>query len=303
MNLPEKFARIIFLVLIGLSFSSCSKKDTDKIIPREEFINIVTDLHYADAIIANRGFANLQIIDSMPSYYHFVLEKYNVTQKRFDLSLSFYSENMDDFLAIYDQVIKNINNKTPKKLSSKSIYKIFDLALEDAQIRKDPAAWFGISGKVLWSDLKTYNILNKDSLKLAQFSGKLKYQCMLMLKADILVEPEDSSRNIRMFVKINYKDSTFDLKEKAIKPKDKNWDEYQLFIKTDSTKRTRNVECSVFKVDSLIGKKHVLIKAILLNQYPHNMDTTLLIKKEKPTNAKIHNIKRVVPIKKKNQLK
>jgi hypothetical protein len=304
MNCYSKQIQIFFLTLFLINIFSCSTNKDEKIIPREEFVKIITDLHYADAIISVEGFTNLPTNDSLPAYYHYILDKYNITIKSFNKSLVYYSDNLDDFMAIYDEVISNIDKKIPKKLDDKSIYKIFDLALEDAKIKADPAKWIGSEGRVLWSEYNIQTISNQDSLNKTKFNNKLKYQSLLMLQLELLAYPENNSKNLRMFIKINYKDSSFDLIEKPILKKDSSWTNYQLFIKTDSTKNPKTVECNAFKYDSLIGNKYGMVKNILLKQYPINKDTTLLIKKDLPKDNKnkIKNkttqIKKVSPTKK-----
>jgi hypothetical protein len=274
------------LSITFLNIISCHSSNDEKIIPRDEFVKIITDLHYADALITNRGFEGFTIVDSVPSYYKYIMKKYNVTQKSFDYSFSHYADNMDDFLAIYDEVIKNITNKIPKKLNDKSIYNILDLALEEARIKADPAAWYGPFGRVMWSDSRTLIILNKDSLKNVEFTCKIKYPCLLLLKTELLLEPEDSSKNLRMFAKVNYKDSTFDISEKPIKVKKGKWEILQLFLKTDSTKTAKSVECNFFKTDSLKGTKHGMIKNIFLTLYPHYKDSNILKIKSPPLKKK-----------------
>jgi hypothetical protein len=268
---------------------SCTKNEDEKIIPREDLVALLTELHCADAIITQKGLTGIKLKDSIPAYYGYILKKYHTSNQGFNVSIEYYSEDVHEMLSIYDEVIANINNKIPKKLSDKSIYKIFDLALEEATVKSNPDKWFGTGGRELWNKNKSTSIIGFDSVNRLDFSDKLKYQSLLMLKASIIVYPDDSSKNLRMVLKINYSDKTSESKEKQLTDKNRAWKDYQLFIKTDSTKKTESFESFVLQFDSLTGKRHISVNNITLRQYGPLRDTADLMIKENPNKPPVPN--------------
>jgi hypothetical protein len=300
----KKINFLIYLISFAnlLIVLSCSSKK-DKIIPRDEFIDLLTELHCTDAIITQKGLTGFNLKDSIPFYYNYILKKYHTTKDAFDLTMEYYSNDVHEMLAIYDEVISKINNKIPKKLSDKSIYKIFDIALEEATIKSDPDKWFGTNGIELWNKMKSTNITNEDTVNRMDFTTKLKYQSLILLKASILLYPNDSSKNLRMVLKINYIDTTSDYKEKPIADKNGRWTDYQVFLKTDSTKKTESVESFVLEFDSITGKRHVAVKNISLKQFGPNKDTSELVIKEEAVKKADPVIKKPILNKKINPLR
>jgi hypothetical protein len=278
MNLFFRILRFVYPIIVILSIFSCSRQEDERIISRDEFINIITDLHCVDAIIMNKGFTSTYLKDSAQIYTEFVLKKYNITRKSFDNSLAYYSNDLNDFLAMYDEVIKKINALIPITLNNKSIYKIIDLAIEDAKIKSDLDKYFGQDGILLWNENKGFEILEKDTAHNKVFKGKLKYQGLLLLETNVMIYPEDSSKNMRMKIKIRYKDKTFDKAEKAISGKANIWTNNHLFIRTNRLKKTDSIECYAFAYDTLIGKKHVMVKDVYLKQFGPKRDTTGIVK-------------------------
>jgi hypothetical protein len=304
MNQFIYYSCLVFIYVNILLSTSCSNKYEGDLIPKDKFVKIVTELHYADAVISEKGASVIILKDSLPPYYKYVLNKYQVSRSDFDNSLKYYSDNLDDLLLIYDEVIANINNAIPKKLNQKSIYKIFDLALEAAKIKTNPGNYFGLAGIELWTGEKNLSFSNKDTTQKANFKTMLKYHCLLMLKANISIYADDSSKNLRMAIHINYKDSSSDNTEKLYTKKDGKWKEYQLFLKTDSLKIPESVDCCVFQFDSLTGNRHCLAKKISLRQFAMSRDTSDLIIKESPKKTQVKkDTKKKKTIKKSNNPK
>jgi hypothetical protein len=269
----KRIAQIAVLFL--LIFSSCNKKPDEQIIPKDTFKEIIKELYLADAIISGKGYEGHNIKDSVPAYYTYILNKHAVTRASFDYTYSYYTGRMDELIAIYDKILIELQAMAPIKMSEKSMYKIFDLILEESLIKANPAKWIGMEGRLLWREIELIRVINKDSLKRVQFKEKIKVPCLIMLQSEIFVEKEDSSKNLRMSIQINYKDSTFEKIDKPIK-KNNNWITYQLFATTDSTKTPKNVECQIIDADTLIGPKHVMVRNIFLKLYTFDKDTLQL---------------------------
>jgi hypothetical protein len=280
MKYSNKLLKTFLLIVIIIQTFACKTNKDEKIISRNEFVEILTDLHLADAIISRKGLISSNSKDSLPAYYHYILEKHDISLKSFENSLAYYSTDLKDLMDIYEDVMANIKSQIPKKLNDRSIYRIYQLALEDAKIKIDPDKWLGPGGQTLKYEQNTKTFYSYDSLANAGFNEKIKFKCLLLLQSETFVNNKDSLKNARMSLKINYQDSSFDLIEKPIKIIENNWATNQLLLKTDSTKKTSSVECYVFKTDSFIGKKQVIIRNYFIRQYPYNKDTASLIKKD-----------------------
>jgi hypothetical protein len=272
--------KIIIILIIFTCIFSCTTNKDEKIIPRKEFVKVLSDLHLVDALISRHGLGLQTSKDSLPVYYHYILDKYDISVKSFENSLAYYSNDLKDFMEIYDEVIANIKIQIPKKLNDKSIYKFYQLALEDAKIKLDPDKWLGADGQTLLYEPNTKTFTCFDSLANAKYKEKLRFKCLLLLQSELFVNNVDSLKNIKMSLKINYQDSSYDLVEKPIKIAENTWTTSQLFIKTDSIKKTSSVECFIIKTDTFIGKKQIMLRNYFVRQYPYNKDTTLLIKKD-----------------------
>jgi len=282
MNNKIKLFFSLFLLINLLFTLSCNENIDERIIPRDDFVDLLIELHCADAIITQKGLTGFKLKDSIPAYYDFILTKYHTSRPGFNKTIAYYSEDVHEMLSIYDAVIANITNKIPKKLSDKSIYKIFDHSLEEATVKSNPDKWFGVAGIELWNKNKSLTITGLDTVNRLDLKTKLKYQCLLMLKASYIIYPDDSSKNLRMVLKVNYSDKTYELKEKLLPEKINSWKDYQVFIRTDSTKKTESLESYALQFDSLTGKRHVSVNNITLRQYGPNKDTTGLLIKEQP---------------------
>lgn len=284
-----------YLLLAAFIWLGC-KKDEYEIIPKDEFINMIVDLHQTDALMAQKGFSGLALFDSVPAYYEYIMEKYHVSREQFNNSISYYNEDLNIMLSIYDEVITRLKNKMPKKIDDQSIYKIFDIALEYAEVKNNPDKWFGIDGKELWAKPSSFSISTNDTANKADFKTKIKYHSLLMLKANVIVFNDDSAINQRMTLQINYKDSTFDKIEKKFTGKNAQWNYYQIFIKTDSLKKPESVECKIFEFDSISGRRHIMANNISLRQYSPYKDSTVLIIKNEPDNRKeVKQLKKNLP--------
>lgn len=110
MESKNRLAILLFLAII--LFISCNRKQgvvSAEIIPKDSLINIIVDLHLADAILIN-SVTQSKISDISSNHlYKSVLNKYEITKERFDSSIIFYSENPIVLDSIYDKVIEKLS--------------------------------------------------------------------------------------------------------------------------------------------------------------------------------------------------
>ena len=102
---------IVFFVVVTLLFS-CNKKQKEipaEIIQKDSMVNIIVDLHLADAILLN-PLTQSKISDiSSNRLYKTVLDKYNITRERFNKSIDYYAETPAVLDSIYDKVIEQLS--------------------------------------------------------------------------------------------------------------------------------------------------------------------------------------------------
>ncbi len=118
------------LILVSIFAIGCSSSDNDEIIKQDKFINILVDIHVADALIADKGLYDGNLKDSTKSYYNYIFKKHNISRASFDKSMEYYSKDAEHYYQIYDIVIDEISKQIPVKLHKESIYNIIIQARE-----------------------------------------------------------------------------------------------------------------------------------------------------------------------------
>gem|GEM_PF-3400657 len=278
---------IFFLILvIGLSFNSCSGNNDEQIIARNQFVEILTDLQIAEGIMATKGFSDISVPDSSKSYYNYTLKKHNISRARFDNSLKYYSKDLEELEHMYNEVIAELTAKIPKTLHPNSIYNLMDLAIAEAKKRQDPTLRFGQNGLELWDQKNQFSFPSDTSRSALKIEKKIKERCLIVLKAEFFILPKNKTKKIKMNLFVHYNDTTTDTLLKTINVKKKDWESYYLVIKTDTLKTPVKINSSVFEVDSIYNQTFVNIRGISLKQYAPAKDTTNMFIKPKPPTAK-----------------
>ena len=97
--------RIFFyILLILLSLSSCKPK----IIPKKDFISILTDIYLAKSYFNTEGIYNARWQDSIP-YNHYIVQRHNYKWALFDSTVSWYCSHPKKYQDIYETVMTNLN--------------------------------------------------------------------------------------------------------------------------------------------------------------------------------------------------
>jgi len=106
------FLSLVALLIIINSCSEVKDKPTSlSIIPRDTMIHVMADIHLVDAVLINALNKRRIVVNTVPSYYVDILERYNISKKRFDVSLRYYCDNLDKFDEMYDEVIEILSTK------------------------------------------------------------------------------------------------------------------------------------------------------------------------------------------------
>ncbi len=120
----------ILLILALIFFVECNNSEKEDIIEQDKFVDILVDIHIADALISNKGFYDGNLKDSTKSYYNYVLKKHKVSRASFDKSMEYYSKDTENYLKLYDKVIAIISKQVPVSLHKESVYNIVQKAID-----------------------------------------------------------------------------------------------------------------------------------------------------------------------------
>jgi hypothetical protein len=110
---------IVFVLFVTLITISCRNENTNLVgiierpkdlINKDSMVNILVDIHLADAIVTHSEYINDEKRKFSYSAYKSVFEKHNLTKLRFENSISYYSLNQDELKNIYDSVLVKMSN-------------------------------------------------------------------------------------------------------------------------------------------------------------------------------------------------
>ncbi len=289
-------SKTAFLLIIATTFFlfSCQKGTNVQLIEKEDLVNILTDMHIADALLATKGMYDGKLKDTTRSYYNYILKKYDISRADFEHTLKYYGENPDEYLLIYDEVIANIDEKMPRKLDPNSIYKLFDIALEKAEILSDLEKYYGVNGRELWTGRRDAKLpRDTSSLKFNIEKGS-EYPSLIAFVFDVKLDSKDTSRNLRAELEMVYKDSSSVTDTVFIKNnKEKKWESYKLIAKTDSLKEPAMVKARLFEQDNEKNVPVLDVRRLSIRQYAPDKDTSKLYylpvrpDYDKPKNKKV----------------
>jgi hypothetical protein len=108
----------ILLIVIGCSHvktpPTSGDSKPDSLIPQEEMIRIITDVHLTEAALIylrNHGKNNK---DLAPDYYNVLFSKYRMSKKRFSENLEYYQQDQENFIKMYEAVLNKLTSPSPK---------------------------------------------------------------------------------------------------------------------------------------------------------------------------------------------
>lgn len=101
--------KIVFIIVVFF-ISSCSKevKIPEYVIPHDKMVIIIADIHILDGLFTVNNVRRKFAKDSI-DYYNAVFTNYGYTRSDFDTSINFYSNNIDEYDKIYEEVLNRLN--------------------------------------------------------------------------------------------------------------------------------------------------------------------------------------------------
>lgn len=106
----NKQISFLFLIIFLISGVGCDKNEKNNVIPKDEFADILVDIHLMDGITYQADLrSSLLQNDTTIDYYDAVLKSHNYSRAQFDTSLVYYSKNIREFDKIYQEVLSTLN--------------------------------------------------------------------------------------------------------------------------------------------------------------------------------------------------
>ena len=103
----------ILLSFFMFWFISCDKpvvEKPEKLINEEKMIEILKDIHIAEASFTNRRYQDTLLSKSnSANFYYSVLDKYQIPDSVFEKSFIYYASQPRKFEKMYRQVMNNLN--------------------------------------------------------------------------------------------------------------------------------------------------------------------------------------------------
>jgi|SRR6056297_1819797 len=100
---------ILWLLVVLVIVFAC--QDKKKVIPRDELVPVLVDIHLLDGAIRHSKFRDdVKMPDSI-DVYEYVLDNYGYTQEQYDSSMNYYSRNPRKFEQIYQEVLARLNRR------------------------------------------------------------------------------------------------------------------------------------------------------------------------------------------------
>lgn len=108
-----KKAIIISLTLFLFSCNN-EKKTPDYVIPHDDMVNIIIDIHLTDGLLTQNKVRRRLSRKDTSNYYNAIFRNYDYTRADFDTSVYFYSKNINKYDKIYEEVLNRLNEMETK---------------------------------------------------------------------------------------------------------------------------------------------------------------------------------------------
>ena len=114
-------------LVISFTFTflfSCSHKTDSvpsRIIPKDKMVDVLVDVHLAEAAADNHGLKSPQIDMMMAARYDSVFQKHGITFEEFKSSYDYYLAHPDVLSEIYSEVVNKLTTMESKANSARKI--------------------------------------------------------------------------------------------------------------------------------------------------------------------------------------
>lgn len=97
----------LLIAICVISMFSCSEEE-DAPMPEDQFVEILTDMYLADAMVAYELGKDMDQQDIVHGYYKSVYEKHDITEEVFEEAFDYYSSDLERMKGLLKRVEQNI---------------------------------------------------------------------------------------------------------------------------------------------------------------------------------------------------
>jgi|GEM_PF-4964484 len=111
------FLKILPIILVSVGVTtllSCKKnkiQPPENLIPRDKMVRIIAEIQFTDAVLITAENQRKINNSEIPEYYSDLLHRFEITKEQFYSSLFFYSQDLEEFAKIYDDVLLILQDK------------------------------------------------------------------------------------------------------------------------------------------------------------------------------------------------
>ncbi|MEI7895441.1 MAG: DUF4296 domain-containing protein [bacterium] len=111
---------LVLFMAVAVLFACREKKElsvvpvtvpADSLISGETMILIIADMHVADAAMMLARDADADPDKDQGFYYMGIFRKYRISPARYDMNVSYYRQNPENFAKMYEKVIEVLENR------------------------------------------------------------------------------------------------------------------------------------------------------------------------------------------------
>jgi hypothetical protein len=107
--------RILFIIVIlSVLFACSTDKTPDYVIPQDKMIDIIADIHLVDGMMTVHTIRREILRQKSNNLYDEVFTRYGYTRTDFDTSIYYYSLNINQYDAMYKEVLNKLSEKEAK---------------------------------------------------------------------------------------------------------------------------------------------------------------------------------------------
>jgi hypothetical protein len=108
----------VFLILYVMT--SCGDRNTsslpaslpaDSVIPREEMIHVLADIHLVEAALQVQRNQHLSLAQVTTGYYEWLCSKYHISKKKLMGNLGYYKQDPEKLNKMYEEVVKELTDR------------------------------------------------------------------------------------------------------------------------------------------------------------------------------------------------
>jgi len=120
-NTKSLFTIFILSILILFSCAPGEKKAeavrSSEIITPDSIINIITEIHIAEAMLRELKTDPKQKEKTAGAYFSQIFNKHGITREQYEKSIAFYQEHLEEYQDIYERVITLLSQKQSENIS------------------------------------------------------------------------------------------------------------------------------------------------------------------------------------------